>query len=59
MKVGYARVSSIDGSQESGLLTQIQMLKRYGCEKVFSISIWHFNRKREELKRCLEFVRGR
>ena len=58
MKVGYARVSSIDGSQESGLQTQIQMLKDYGCEKIFSESqSGTSTSKREELKRCLEFVR--
>ena len=58
MKVGYARVSSIDGSQESGLQTQIQMLQDYGCEKIFSESQSGTSTdKREELKRCLEFVR--
>ena len=58
MKVGYARVSSIDGSQESGLLTQIQILKDNGCEKIFSESqSGTSTSKREELKRCLEFVR--
>ena len=38
MKVGYARVSSIDGSQETGLDTQIELLKRHGCERIFSES---------------------
>ena len=58
MKVGYARVSSIDGSQESGLQTQIQILKDNGCEKIFSESQSGTSTdKREELKRCLEFVR--
>ena len=58
MKVGYARVSSIDGSQESGLMTQIQILKDYGCEKIFSESQSGTSTdKREELKRCLDFVR--
>ena len=58
MKVGYGRVSSIDGSQESGLLTQIQILKDNGCEKIFSESQSGTSTdKREELKRCLEFVR--
>ena len=35
MKVGYARVSSVDGSQETGLDTQVQILKKNGCEKIF------------------------
>ena len=35
MKVGYARVSSLIG-QETGLDTQVQILKDFGCEKVFS-----------------------
>ena len=51
-------MSSIDGSQESGLLTQIQILKDNGCEKIFSESQSGTSTdKREELKRCLEFVR--
>ena len=36
MKVGYARVSSIDGSQETGLETQIEILKKNGVQKIFS-----------------------
>ena len=36
MKVGYARTSSIDGSQRTGLETQIAILKRHGCERIFS-----------------------
>ena len=35
MKVGYARVSSLIG-QETGLDTQVQILKDFGCEKVVS-----------------------
>ena len=38
MKVGYARVSSIDGSQDTGLETQIEILKRHGVERIFSES---------------------
>ena len=38
MKVGYARVSSIDGSQDTGLDTQIEILKRNGVERIFSES---------------------
>ena len=42
MKVGYARVSSVDGSQETGLDTQVQILKKNGCEKIFKemTAIW-------------------
>ena len=36
MKVGYARTSSIDGSQRTGLETQIAILKRHGCERIFA-----------------------
>ena len=45
MKVGYARVSSLIG-QETGLETQVQILKDFGCEKIFSsflISGWTLN----------------
>ena len=38
MKVGYARVSSIDGSQDTGLETQIEILKRHDVERIFSES---------------------
>ena len=58
MKVGYARVSSIDGSQETGLDTQIELLKRHGCERIFSESQSGTSiDKRLKLKECLEFVR--
>ena len=38
MKVGYAIVSSIDDSQETALDTQIEILKRHGCERIFAES---------------------
>ena len=58
MKVGYARVSSIDGSQDTGLDTQIELLKRHGCERIFSESQSGTSTdKRLKLKECLEFVR--
>ena len=58
MKIGYARVSSIDDSQRSGLETQVEILKRNGCEKIFSESQSGTSTdKREQLKQCLEFVR--
>ena len=58
MKVGYARVSSIDGSQDTGLDTQIELLKRHGCERIFSESQSGTSTdKRLKLKECLGFVR--
>ena len=58
MKVGYARVSSIDDSQRSGLETQIEILKKNGVQKIFSESQSATSTdKREQLKQCLEFVR--
>ena len=38
MKVGYSIVSSIDDSQETALDTQIEILKRNGCERIFAES---------------------
>ena len=58
MKVGYARVSSIDGSQDTGLDTQIEILKRHGVERIFSESqSGTSTNKRLQLKECLEFMR--
>ena len=58
MKVGYARVSSIDGSQDTGLDTQIEILKRYGVGRIFSESQSGTSiDKRLRLKECLEFMR--
>ena len=58
MKVGYPRVSSIDGSQETGLNTQIQILKRHGCERIFAESQSGTSMdKRPQLKECLECMR--
>ena len=58
MKVGYARISSIDGSQESGLETQVEILKRHGVESIFSESKSNTSTdKRLQLRECLEFIR--
>ena len=58
MKVGYARVSSVDGSQLTGLETQVQILKDYGCEKIFTEQKSGTTTKgRTALRECLEFVR--
>ena len=35
MKVGYTRVSSIDGSQETGLDTQVEIQKDMGLNVYF------------------------
>ena len=54
MKVGYARVSSVGQNLES----QIKSLKDFGCEKIFQEKVSGTSTKgREELERCLEFVR--
>ena len=58
MKVGYARTSSIDGSQRTGLETQIAILKRHGCERIFSEEQSGTSTdNRKQLKECLEFMR--
>ena len=58
MKVGYARTSSIDGSQRTGLETQIEILKRHGCERIFAEEqSGTSTEKRLQLKECLEFMR--
>ena len=58
MKGGYARVSSIDGSQETGLETQIEILKRHGVARIFSESQSDTSiDKSLHLKECLEFMR--
>ena len=54
MKVGYARVSSIGQNLDA----QIASLKKYGCEKIFQEKVSGTSTEgRDELKRCLEFVR--
>tara|TARA_A100001035_G_scaffold242014_1_gene208278 strand:- start:58 stop:618 length:561 start_codon:yes stop_codon:yes gene_type:complete len=58
MKVGYARVSSVDGSQETGLDTQVQLLKKNGCDKIFTEQKSGTTTKgRNALRDCLDFVR--
>lgn len=53
MIVGYARVSTTD----QDLALQLDRLTEAGCEKVFSEKRSGTNANREELQRCLEFVR--
>ena len=57
MKVAYSRVSSERG-QETGLETQIEILKKFGVEKVFFETASGTSTKgRDKLKECLDFVR--
>jgi DNA invertase Pin-like site-specific DNA recombinase len=56
MKIGYARVSTASG-QESGLETQIDALKKAGCEKVYVDRLSGKNRKRPELEAMLKALR--
>ena len=54
MKIGYARVSSID----QDLSIQIETLEKNGCEKIFQEKVSGTSTQgRNELKDCLEFVR--
>ena len=58
MKVAYARVCSFDSSQDTGLNTQIQILKRHCFERIFAESHSDTSTgKRLKLKECLEFMR--
>ena len=52
-KVGYARVSTRDQSLDS----QIDTLKEYGCERIFSEKVSGRKYKRTELDKCLEYLR--
>ena len=54
MKVGYARVSSVDQNLE----VQLDALKSFGCEKIYQEKVSGTSTQgRDELKECLEFVR--
>ncbi|EMA6344868.1 recombinase family protein [Bacillus cytotoxicus] len=52
--IGYARVSTKD--QDLGL--QIDKLKEYGCEKIFTEKQSGAKRNREELNNALEYLRS-
>ena len=56
MKIGYARVSGATG-QDSGLETQIKLLKEAGCEKIYSDKLTGTNTKRPELQAMLKSLR--
>tara|TARA_B100001057_G_scaffold203292_1_gene203983 strand:+ start:103 stop:645 length:543 start_codon:yes stop_codon:yes gene_type:complete len=54
MKVGYARVSSVD----QNLDVQLETLKSFGCEKIYQEKVSGTSTQgRDELKECLDFVR--
>ena len=54
MKVGYARVSSVD----QNLGVQLETLKSFGCEKIYKEKVSGTSTQgRDELKECLEYVR--
>lgn len=54
MLVGYARVSTTD----QDLTIQLERLAAMGCERVFSEKQSGTTAKRDELQRCIEFVRA-
>lgn len=53
MKVGYARVSTDD----QNLDRQIDALKEFGCEKIFTEKISGTKKDRPELNAMLQFLR--
>ena len=57
MKVAYSRVSS-DRGQETGMETQIDILEKFGVDKMFvETGSGTTTQGRDKLKECLEFVR--
>lgn len=52
-KIGYARVSTRDQSLDG----QIDTLKEYGCERIFSEKVSGRKLKRTELDKCLDYLR--
>ncbi|HDH5654256.1 TPA: recombinase family protein [Staphylococcus aureus] len=52
-KIGYARVSTKDQSLDG----QIDTLKEFGCERIFSEKISGRKVKRTELDKCLDYLR--
>ena len=54
MKVAYSRVSSLN----QNIIPQNEILKNYGCEKLFQEKVSGVSTQgREKLKECLEYVR--
>ena len=57
MKVAYSRVSSHKG-QETGMETQIDILEKFGVDKMFvETGSGTTTQGRDKLKECLDFVR--
>lgn len=52
-KIGYARVSTRDQSLDA----QIDTLREYGCERIFSEKVSGRKTKRTELDKCLDYLR--
>lgn len=52
-KIGYARVSTKDQKLDS----QIDVLKEYGCDRIFSEKVSGRKVKRTELDNCLNYMR--
>lgn len=53
-RIGYARVSTLDQSLDS----QIDMLKEYECERIFSEKVSGRKERRTELDRCFDYLRS-
>ncbi len=54
MKIGYARVSSVD----QNLDLQLDALKAYGCEQIFQDKVSGVKEKRQGLEEALQYVRS-
>ena len=52
-KIGYARVSTRD----QNLNSQIDVLSKYGCNRIFSEKVSGKKYKRTELDKCLDYLR--
>lgn len=52
-KVGYARVSTVCQNLEM----QVQALKKYGCDKIYTEKESGANSQRPEFKLCLDYLR--
>src|SRR5699024_6783318 len=52
-KIGYARVSTRD----QNLNSQIDVLNRHGCDRIFSEKVRGRKYKRTELDKCIEYLR--
>ena len=55
MKIGYARVSTIDQDLQS----QIDLLKKEGCDKIFTEKVSGASSHREELQKAISFFAKR